>query len=392
MSVLTETERVHLTDMNIAIWGTGTFGRYIDQQLRKRINYCIRYFIDSNAALWGQEINGSEIISPKRLAEVSGEELDFVLVAFMNGIEIYQPLLEMHIIKFGIVWNRVFEAQMQLEDDLLQDRNIVWSDARYLDKPVLRSLETNIVDDCNLNCKGCSHFSNLFEHGAGVPFEVYCRDLKQVAEHVYIHQFNMLGGEAILHPRMIEYIEYTRKLLPNSDIEIISNGLLIPKQTEAFFRCCAENDITISISGYKPTLQIKDKIRTVLDKYHIAAIFREEVIEFRKCIDLSASADKRESVHKCYANRCNFLRYGKIYKCPFEALGNYFFEYFDLDIRLDGGIDIFDENMDWMALAERLARIYEPVDACRYCGDEKKIAWEVSMFPSLEDWVVRKAP
>lgn len=389
-SILAGKGKARYVGMNIAIWGTGTFGKYIEQQLRSSENYLVRYFVDSNETLWGQKISSIEVISPERLQDVYDKELDFVLAAFMHSIEIYGVLSKMNIARFGIVWNRVLEAKMRLAKDLEQDRNILWNGAGYLDRPILRSLETNIVDDCNLNCKGCSHFSNLFEQGAGVPFEVYCRDLKQVVEHVYIHQFNMLGGEAILHPRITEYIEYTRNLLPHSDIEIITNGLLLPRQTEDFFRCLATNDITISISGYQPTLRVKDKIKDILDRYHIVYIFREDVNEFGKNIDLSGMANPREAVRKCRENRCTFLRDGKIYKCAFEVLGNRLFEHYGLDIRLHGGIDIWDDNLDWAMLAERLAQIYEPVDACRYCGEEVKIPWEVTKSPALEDWIVNK--
>ncbi len=376
--------------MNIAIWGTGVFGKYIEEQLKDNTNYLIRYFVDSNEALWGQEINGREIISPKRLQEIYAKELDFVLVAFLNGIEIYGLLSQMNIKRFGIIWNRVLEAGMLLKADLSEDKNIVWSNAKYLDKPVLRRLETNIMDGCNLNCKGCSHFSNLFAQGASVLFEIYCRDLKRITENVYIHRFNMLGGEAILHPQMIEYIEYTRQLLPDSEIEIVTNGLLLPRQTEKFFLCCAENNITISISGYPPTLQLKDKIIDILEKYQIVYIFREDVKEFGKNIDLSGTANPRDAVKRCRESRCSFLREGKIYKCPFEALGNRLFEHFGLDIRLHGGIDIWDENLDWSVLAEWFMKPHEPVDACRYCGEEVKIAWEAAKEPALEDWVVSK--
>ncbi|MDE7131955.1 MAG: 4Fe-4S cluster-binding domain-containing protein [Lachnospiraceae bacterium] len=376
--------------MNIAIWGTGSIGKYILKQIRNNEAYDVSYFVDSNRKLWGEKIEGVEVISPEQLQKIYHCNIAFLLVAFSNAISIYSQLVKMKIDKFGIVRNRVFEAQLKLDLDLFQDNNILWNDAPYLDKPILISLETNIVDDCNLNCRGCSHFSNLFERGTGVPFETYCRDLKHIAEHVYIQRFDMLGGEAILHPKIIEYIEYTRKMLPYSDIQIISNGLLIPKQTEAFFQCCAKNDITISISGYKPTLQIKDRIQNILKRYHIVYIFRESVNEFGKNIDLTGMVEQSEAVKKCRESRCTFLRDGKIYKCAFEALGNYFFSYFNLDIRLHGGIDIWDENLDWSLLAECLARTYEPVDACRYCGNEEKIAWEVTNSPALEDWITNQ--
>lgn len=374
--------------MDIAIWGTGVFGNYVERQLRDNQNYVVRYFIDSNPDLWGQQLNGIEIISPNQLQREDSVSIAFTLIAFMDGIEIYETLLQKNIGKFGIIRNRVLDAELVLSDNLMQDRDIVWSDAAFLRKPMIKSLETNIVDDCNLNCRGCSHFSNLFQHGEKVPFSVFCRDMEQIAEHAYIHRFDMLGGEALLNGRITEYMEYARKLLPYTDIQLVTNGLLLLKQPEEFFHCCADNDITISISSYPPTLRIKNQLKDILDAYHIVFIFREEVNEFGKNIDLSGMVNAREAVKRCRENKCQFLRYGKLYKCPFEALGNTFFTYYDLDIRFHGGIDIFDENLNWFEVVKELSHTFIPVDACRYCGEEQKIAWSVSGVPVLEDWVI----
>ncbi|MBD5516299.1 MAG: 4Fe-4S cluster-binding domain-containing protein [Lachnospiraceae bacterium] len=373
--------------MNIALWGTGNFGKYVQQQLKKNKNYSIKYFVDSNELLWGQKINGIEVISPEKLQNIFIEELEFVLITFINGITIYEKLFAMKIGKFGIVHNRVFDLQLDLEKELYLDKNIFWYDSFDLSRPLMRTLETNIVDDCNLNCRGCSHFSNLFKHGEKVPFDTFCSDLRQVKKHVDIYQFNMLGGEALLDRRITDYINFVRKILPNSKIQLISNGLLIPKQTPDFFECCKENNIRVIVSAYKPTLLLKDKIIGILEKNQVEYSIRVNREEFGKNIDLAGMADKCEAVKKCRESRCQFLRYGKIYKCPFEALGNRFFEYYNLDIRFHGGFDIYDENLNWNVLVDDLA--HKPVEACRFCGEEEKIEWCVTNSPALEDWVVR---
>lgn len=372
--------------MNIAIRGTGKFGRYIAQKLRENEEYTLKYYIDVNLDVCRTYIDGIFVISPDEFQNQYIEEIDCVLVAFMNGIDQFKQIVKSSKCKYGFIRNRVFEAKMDLNGNLLLDNNIIWSDADYLKKPVLRSIETNIVDDCNLNCRGCSHFSNLFEHGAKVPFERYCQDLKQITDHVFVGQFNMLGGEAILNERIIEYIEYARKLLPYSEIELISNGLLLPKMSDDFYKCCARNDITISISGYRPTLMMKDKIKDILTSHNITYIFREDVMEFGKNIDLSGSSNKYEAVKRCRENKCHFFRYGKIYKCPFEALGNIFFSHFGVDIQFEGGTDIYDVDLNWSKLIDKLYE--EPVEVCKFCGKEERIEWKVQNKPTLEDWIV----
>lgn len=375
--------------MNIAIWGTGDVGKYIYQKVADNPNYTVRYFIDSNAALWGTKVNGIEVISPKQLQKDFLNELEFVLVAFLNGISIYKELLKMQGGVFGIVRNKVFSGELGLADDLRMDRNIFWSDAPYLDKPLLESVETNIVDYCNLNCRGCSHFSNLYSYGEKIPFAVFCKDLQRVAEHVYVYQCSLLGGEALLDADIIDYMEFARKALPDSEIQLVTNGLLLPKQSQDFYQCCRDNDITISVSGYKPTLALKDKILEILDSQQVTYLFRINKEEFGKNIDLTGTADQKEAVKRCREHICHFLRNGKIYKCPFEALGNKLFEYYDLEIRFHGGVDIYNDQLDWSVLADTLSSA--PVDACRYCGIEEKIGWGVTNSPVLEDWVVKKS-
>lgn len=374
--------------MDIVIWGTGKVGKYIYQKIADNKNYTVKYFVDSNTMLWGTEINGIKIISPEELEKVFFDGLKFVLIAFSNGISIYKQLTNMKIGLFGIVRNKVFEGELTLEENLRLDPNILWSDARYLNKPLLEGLETNVVDYCNLNCRGCSHFSNLFEHGTKVPFDVFCKDLKKIAEHVYVYQFSLLGGEALLDDEIIKYMEFARETLPKSEIQLVTNGLLLSKQSLDFFESCRRNNITVNVSVYKPTLLLKDKILEILQNEQITYALRINKEEFGKNIDLTGTADRNEAVKRCRESMCHFLRNGKIYKCPFEALGNKLFEHYNLEIRVHGGVNIYDERLDWNMLVDTLSNA--PVDACRYCGVEEKIEWRVATSPALEDWVVSK--
>lgn len=373
--------------MNIAIRGTGKFGKYVYNEIKNNNQIRVKYFVDSNCSVWGDTIEGIPIISPADLEFKAADELDYVLVAFVNSIEKFKDIVVTDKYKYGFIRNRVLDAKLHIDADLRSNHNIIWSDAEYLKKPILRSLETNVVDNCNLNCKGCSHFSNLFKCGDEIPFETFCKDLKQISEHLYINNLYLLGGEVLLNSRIVDYIRYARQVLPYSDIELVSNGLLIPRQKPEFFECCVENDVMISMSGYKPTLLLEKQIRDTLEKYHVIYAFREEVKEFGKNIDLSGKEDKHQAVQRCRESRCHFLRNGKIYKCPFQALGNVFFEHYNIDIRFDGGTDIYKNNLNWEELVDSLHNA--PIDACRYCGKEERMEWQVSNNPSVSDWIIK---
>lgn len=371
--------------MNILIWGTGKFALYIYQQVVSRKNIEVKYFIDSNCEKWGKTIDEISIISPNEIGNYYCEN-DVILIAFTNGIDIFENVVADNNFKVGCIRNRVFEAQLLLSEDILCDTNILWSDASYLDKPMLHSLETNIEDGCNLNCRGCSHFSNLFQRGEKVPFNTFCRDLKKISENVFIYRFNMLGGEALLNEQLEEYIAYVAELMHHTDIELITNGLLIPKQSKSFFECCKKYDVTIGISGYRPTLAMKDNITKILDENEIVYIFRNAVEDFGKNVDLSGKNDIQTSFKRCRENRCHFMRQGKIYKCPFEALGNKLFSHFHVDAKIEGGIDIYNPDLNWVQVVGSLHN--DPVDACRYCGMEERIEWRIANNPVIEDWII----
>lgn len=369
---------------NAAIWGAGKFGRYVYDILRVRKDIGVRCFLDKNPDISDLKIDGIDICLPEQLQHNHELKVDYVLISFLGGIGIYDQLSQFGNIRFGIVKDQVFLERLGFKDKLEDDSNIFWiSDA---DRPLLRHLETNIVDCCNLNCKGCSHFSNLYHKGERIPFETYCRDLKLISEKVNVLQYSLLGGEALLNDRIIDYMNSTREILPYSDIRIVTNGLLLPKQKEEFFVCCVENNITIEISEYPPTSRMKNQIISILEQYKIVYRFRKDINMFMKNIDLSGEADRNSAMQNCLQTGCVFFRSGKLYKCPFEALGNKLFEYFELDIRLQGGTDIYDEGLNWKKIVYHYEN--ETVDACRYCGKGKWFPWEYSHNPSLDEWII----
>ena len=95
-------------------------------------------------------------------------------------------------------------------------------------KRALEYIEYDIVGHCNLNCKGCSHFSNIICDNSFVTLESYEKDLRRMKElFSYIARIKILGGEPLLHPQLNEIIKITREVLPKATIDIVTNGLLI---------------------------------------------------------------------------------------------------------------------------------------------------------------------
>lgn len=370
--------------MKIAIWGAGKFGCYIKNQLDERGDITLVGFIDSNIKV-GEKVEGLKVMT---LAQSQEYQIDLILIAIINLTSVFKQLKQVNTAKIGIIRGKVYKLKRKLSNNIFEDENILWLKDIEFHKPFLNHLETNIMDSCNLNCRGCSHFSNLFESNASVDFKTFCEDLKKLAEHTWINLLCLLGGEPLLNEKLTDYIEFARKTLPLAEIEIVSNGLLIPKQSQEFFDCCRKNDIIISISGYRPTLLMKDKIVSILEEKEVDYVFRQDVSSFGKNIDLQGKAEPESAFKRCREKDCHFFRNGKLYKCPFEALGNKLFNHYDIDIQLEGGADINDANLNWIELVTKLNE--KSISACCYCGEEERMEWKIANTPKLEDWIVRK--
>ena len=50
-----------------------------------------------------------------------------------------------------------------------------------------------------------------------------------------IAEIQLLGGEPLLHPQITLFLETTRKHFPHNTINIVSNGILLKKQSKEFW-------------------------------------------------------------------------------------------------------------------------------------------------------------
>src|SRR3990172_2333761 len=120
--------------------------------------------------------------------------------------------------------------------------------------PTLGYVETHLTDHCNLNCKGCDHFSPIAPKWY-CDLEDHARDMRQLSRlFSNIEKIRLMGGEPLLHPEVNTFLAVTRKYFPRSDIRLVTNGVLLQKMSRNFWEACKENKIIIDISIYPPFL------------------------------------------------------------------------------------------------------------------------------------------
>ena len=250
-----------------------------------------------------------------------------------------------------------------------------------LSKPFLNYLEINLVDNCNLNCKGCAHFSNICDKKY-VEVEQFERDLKKVTTIFNLYNFRLLGGEPLLHPNLYKIIEITRQYLPNSRIVIVTNGLLLDKLSHELLKSMSENNIILTISLYKPTYKKLNSILKVLNKYNIKYLINDDFFREIQPIEsfhtrLSETKNENDfSANKsCSGRFCRFIRDGKLAKCYLplliEVLNKKYGKKFELT---DKDYILLDEiENGWDAID----KLNGDIPFCQYCRDKLyEFEWE----------------
>jgi MoaA/NifB/PqqE/SkfB family radical SAM enzyme len=263
---------------------------------------------------------------------------------------------------------------------------------RRLTKRSLLRFDIHLTDHCNLKCKSCLHFSPL----APPVFQdtgILERDCKRIAELTggHIADICVLGGEPLLHPNITVCLDIARTYFPSDRIYIVTNGLLLLKQTDEFWQNCVKNDIGIEVSLYPVHLDL-EKIKETAERHGITIGFRGDPSTQRRTwtrqpLDLDGKQNIEKSHRLCeLANFCIQLIDGKLYQCETTAFVKYFNQYFNknLEISENDYIDIYQvKNLD-----EILEFLCKPAPFCRYCKTKKVdfVAWEHSK-KEMGEWV-----
>ena len=97
-------------------------------------------------------------------------------------------------------------------------------------------MEFHLAENCNLNCKGCAHFSQLAAKELADP-AVLERDFARLSEisEGLVGKIHLMGGEPLLHPELPSIMTSARKHFPNTLIKFVTNGVLLPKMDDEFF-------------------------------------------------------------------------------------------------------------------------------------------------------------
>ena len=251
----------------------------------------------------------------------------------------------------------------------------------------------HMVDHCNLNCKGCDNLAPLaqpyFEN-----LEVFEKDFKRLSElsQGNIDSIGLMGGEPLLHPDLIKFFPIAREYFPKSNIQLITNGILLLKQNEEFWRAAAESKIEIITTKYPINID-HDLIKRTAKSHRVKFKYYSSTGTILKTIsflpfNIEGTSNEYDSFTKCHhANTCVFLRNGRMFPCSIAPNIHHFNKYFNQNLLLSekDSIDIHAAA----SMNELLEFFAKPIPSCKYCSVNKRrfrLPWGTSQR-NINEWL-----
>lgn len=209
----------------------------------------------------------------------------------------------------------------------------------FLGKVKLKYIEHHLVDHCNLNCAGCTHFSPLAEPWFE-DLEDFKRDFMQLSKMFNIETVRLMGGEPLLHPQIKEFITYARQMFPLAHIEVVTNGILL-KQDKSLIDVINYNNITVGVSDYGV---IKDFDAQLVGINSVKRFGKAKM--YNPCLDLTCGQDPEYTHANCIhrVNSCNYFQNGRFYACATSANVDKFNKFFGKNLPTEEGISIYEHS------------------------------------------------
>lgn len=239
--------------------------------------------------------------------------------------------------------------------------------------------EVQLVEHCNLNCRGCDHFSPIAEKGF-LDLDEYERDLARLSVLFdgACRRIYLLGGEPLLHPELVRAMKSTRQYFPYGQIIIVTNGLLLDQMPAEFWQACRDYAVGIKATKYPVNCDYdarQEKAQT--EGVDFGYFNNAEQIKtlYRNSLSPTGHEQARKSFEHCYAsNQCLNLRHGRMFTCSMAAFAPTLIQKYDLPMHASkrDGIDIYEAQ----SAEEILEFCAKPIPFCRYCSIDTRTSGE----------------
>lgn len=366
--------------MDIVLYGAGTQNLRMAYQPIVSAGYKVKAICDKDPTKQGKRFYGVAIVSPEALDALDDARREYMVVITIRTKTIVEAVRkDLEHLKYASIYS--FE-------EFIEYAKLNCKVRRF------SCVMTHLVDHCNLNCVRCSHFSPLetahkFYLDPAI-FEKDCRRLSTLTGDS-IDEFQFSGGETLLHPQSYLFPGIVKKFFPNTQVIMITNGTLLLKQDERFWKSCREHQVQIWLSKYPIGVDYGKIIEALKQngvQYEIGNSGNSDDRPKEMWglpLRLKGGLDGQRNFECCLCMQY-ILRDGRLYPCANSAYIDLFNRYFKKTLPGPevNGVDIYQVNN----LEELTQKMSQPVPLCEYCDAQHRMApipWGISK-KEISEW------
>ena len=191
----------------------------------------------------------------------------------------------------------------------------------------LPRIELYPVLGCNLRCQHCAILSP-YRKGV-IRIEEIVRWCETWNKKIRPVKLLFVGGEPFLHPDLASIIIESHRIWDDSELEIVSNGLLIPQTSQSVLDALKQTKTRAVISDHSGTDLSSEKIVaacTILREKGIPYELRQSNTHWRvqhqfkeNGTPVAFQSSPRDAWSVCLTRHCHTLHNNRLYKCSILA-------------------------------------------------------------------------
>lgn len=184
-------------------------------------------------------------------------------------------------------------------------------------------LEFVVTDYCNLNCKGCTHYSSLAAKEFA-DLDLLKHNMAHLAKVCLSKAASayLIGGETLLYPHLIEAMEAMRDSFASQKLYIFTNGISLPKMSDEFWQTASRLNFIVAITRYPIKFDYDAAIELCRKHGVETEVFGDRSLQesfFKFKLDPEKKQNPLISHFKCYNRGCLSIIGTRLYPCSISG-------------------------------------------------------------------------
>jgi wyosine [tRNA(Phe)-imidazoG37] synthetase (radical SAM superfamily) len=203
---------------------------------------------------------------------------------------------------------------------------------------------------------------------------------------IAIENINILGGEPLLHPKLEQIIVSVKKIYPNANLGILTNGLLLLDKDKFFWEICKQNSVKLNVTCFPVmTKEKRDEIQNLITKYELDFHMTNKK-RFNKILVLNNNDSLQSIQEACGCNNAYNLHDGYVSRCTVPMVVHILNSHFNVKFIEEGRLNIYQSTAE-----EIIKYLNTPNKSCLNCSANPiKVEWEkAETNPKVSDWVIQ---